>query len=262
MMKTILITGSTDGIGLEAAKRLIEQGHTVLLHGRNPAKMARIQETLPETPGFVADLSRFADIEALAQAIHARGDGLDVVIHNAGVYRSAKTTEDGLDMRFMVNTIAPYLLTRRLLPLLGKTGRIINVSSAAQAAVDLRALAGEVRLSDHAAYAQSKHALNIWTRDLAARTSESGPVLVAVNPGSMLGTKMVKQAFGVSGADIGIGADILIRAALSDEFAGASGRYFDNDSGRFTPARPHTAADTRLVHAIHDVLERAGVSPA
>ncbi|MCH9684249.1 MAG: oxidoreductase, partial [Deltaproteobacteria bacterium] len=58
--------------------------------------------------------------------------------------------------------------------------------------------------------------------------------------GSMLGTKMVKDAFGVAGDDIGIGADILVRAALADEFAAASGRYFDNDARRF--ASPHPDA--------------------
>ena len=91
-----------------------------------------------------------------------------------------------------MNTIAPFLLTRRLLPLLGASGRVINLSSAAQAAVNLRALVGEVQLSDNAAYAQSKLALTMWSRALALSLGRSGPSVVAVNPGSMLGTKMVK----------------------------------------------------------------------
>ena len=80
----------------------------------------------------------------------------------------------------------------------------------------------------------------MWSRSMALALKGDGPVIVAVNPGSMLGTKMVREGFGVAGGDIGIGADILIRAALSEEFAAAAGEYFDNDSGRFAP--PHADA--------------------
>jgi hypothetical protein len=73
---------------------------------------------------------------------------------------------------------------------------------------------------------------------MALSLKDDGPAIIAVNPGSMLGTKMVKQAFGVDGGDLRIGAEILCRAALADEFAAASGRYFDNDSGRFTSPHP------------------------
>ena len=82
------------------------------------------------------------------------------------------------------------------------------------------------------AYAQSKLAITIWTQELADRLP-TGPVVVAVNPGSLLASKMVKEGFGVSGNDLSIGADILIKAALDDSFADKSGAYFDNDTGRF-----------------------------
>lgn len=157
------------------------------------------------------------------------------------------------------STIAPYLLTQRLLPLLGTSGRVVNLSSAAQAPVDPEALAGRVRLADMAAYAQSKLALTMWSRHLALALASHGPVVVAVNPGSMLGSKMVKEGFGVEGADLRIGADILVRAALSDEFATASGNYFDNDSGRFAAPHPD-ALDRRkseaLVQEIETLLSR------
>ena len=160
-------------------------------------------------------------------------------------------------MRFVVNTIAPYLLTQRLLPLMETSARVINLSSAAQAPVDLAALAGGRKLDDMAAYAQSKLALTMWSRHLALVLGKDGPVVVAVNPGSMLGSKMVKEAFGVAGGDIGIGAKILVRAALSDEFADASGSYFDNDAGRF--AEPHPDAldprkSAQVVQAIEALL--------
>jgi NAD(P)-dependent dehydrogenase (short-subunit alcohol dehydrogenase family) len=247
MQKTIFITGSTDGIGLETARMLVSSGHNVLLHGRSPAKLEKVETTLAALPdggpveSYASDLSRMANVEALAKAVAERHTKLDVLVNNAGIFKvSTPMTPDGLDVRFAVNTIAPYLLTKRLLPLIGASGRVINVSSAAQSPVDKQALFGRVQLSDMAAYSQSKLALTMWSRTMSLSLGENGPAIIAVNPGSMLGTKMVKQAFGAAGGDLRIGAEILCRAALADEFAAASGRYFDNDSGQF--ASPHPDA--------------------
>ena len=267
MQKIILVTGSTDGIGLATAKMLLSQGHHVLLHGRNPAKLERAERTLSGLSGnarierYIADLSRMEEVEALTEAVAQRHQTLDVLINNAGVFRTANPiTQDGLDVRFVVNTIAPYLLTQRLLPLLGASGRIINVSSAAQAPVNPRALAGEVRVfDDFGAYAQSKLALNMWSRRMALLLQDKGPAIIAVNPGSLLGTKMVKDAFGMAGNDIGIGANILTRAALADEFGTASGQYFDNDSGRFASPHPdalHPQKTAEIVRVIEAVLAK------
>ena len=244
MPKTILITGSTDGIGMETARMLVSLGHHVLLHGRNPAKLEEVEKTLSADRGHVesyrADLSRMVDVETLAKAVANQHARLDVLINNAGVYHASNpVTQDDLDVRFVVNAIAPYLLTQRLMPLMGASGRVINASSAAQSPVNPAALTGRVKLTeDFTAYAQSKLALTMWSRALSLQ--ENSPVIIAVNPGSMLGSKMVKQAFGVAGGDIRIGAEILTRAALSDEFATVSGQYFDNDSGQF--ASPHPDA--------------------
>ena len=264
MQATVLITGSTDGIGLETARRMVSAGHRVLLHGRNPSKLDRALSELAALPGdgsvegFNADLSDLSEVEALAQAVAGQHTRLDALINNAGVFVAPETrTGDGLDVRFAVNAIAPYLLTKRLLPQLGSAGRVVNLSSAAQSPVDLEALAGKVELADGPAYAQSKLALTMWSRSLALELGDAGPVIVAVNPGSMLGTKMVKQAYGVAGADIGIGAEVLCRAALAPDFADASGRYFDNDSGHFASPHPD-ALDPRknasVVRAIEEVL--------
>ena len=262
MPKSILITGSTDGIGLEAAKVLYSQGHHVLLHGRNPAKLEAIEKTLSELSAdgritsYLADLSRLSQVNALSQAISENHEQLDVVINNAGVFRTADTfTEDGLDIRFAVNTIAPYLLTRRLLPLLGPAARVINLSSAAQSPVDLEALAGRTKIPDQLnAYAQSKLALTMWSRFLAQSEENSERVFVALNPGSLLATKMVKEGFGMAGNNIHIGSDILVRAALSDEFGESSGLYFDNDEGRFASPHPD-ALDPRKCQAVVDAIE-------
>lgn len=254
MPKTILITGATDGIGLLTARTLAAEGHKVLLHGRSADRLKAAAAEVggaPET--YRADLSDLSAVEALAHEILARHDRIDVLINNAGVYKIAETrTEAGLDTRFVVNTLAPYLLTQRLLPILPKDGRVVNLSSAAQAPVDIEGLRGTRALSHMEAYAQSKLAITIWTQELA-RALPEGPALIAVNPGSLLASKMVKEGFGVAGNDLAIGADILRRAALSDEFASASGRYFDNDSGAF--ARPHpAAADTAQVAAVMQAI--------
>ena len=263
MAKTILLTGATDGIGLETAKLLVSMGHRVLLHGRNPKKLADVENALAEpanggsVESYVADLSQMSDVEALAKAVTDKHTKLDVLINNAGVFKAPDTvTADGLDVRFAVNTIAPYLLTRRLLPLLSKNGRVINLSSAAQAPVNVKALAEALRLSDNAAYAQSKLAITMWSRQMALEFGDAGPVFVAVNPGSLLGTKMVKEAYGMAGGNVRQGADILCRAALDDGFAAASGQYFDNDSGKFAP--PHAdALDRRKSKKVVDAIEAA-----
>ncbi len=257
MTKTILITGSTDGIGLATAKQLAAQGHSILLHGRSADKLERAKSDVQDVKGsaivetYLADLSNLKEVEQLADAVKAKHETLDVLINNAGIFRVANpVTDDGQDVRFVVNTLAPYLLTHRLLPLLGNEGRVVNLSSAAQAPVNIAALKGEVNVGgDFSAYAQSKLALTMWTEQMAEELGANGPVLVAINPGSMLGSKMVTEGFGVAGGDIGIGADILSRAALSDEFADASGKYFDNDSQRFAAPHPF-AADKGNVEAV------------
>ena len=262
MQKTILITGSTDGIGLETAKTLAQQGHHVLLHGRNKIKLQQAEKTVSEisenarVESYLADLSDFANVEAMAKAVLEKHEKLDVLINNAGIYKTAEPiTKDGLDVRFVVNAAAPYLLTKKLLPLLGESGRVINLSSAAQSPVNLNALKGSVKIADDLqAYAQSKLAITMWSHFMALAHKHTGPVFIAVNPGSLLATKMVKEGFGMVGHDIHIGSEILTRLALADEFATASGQYFDNDIGQF--ASPHAdALDAQKCKEITETIE-------
>lgn len=244
MTKTILITGATDGIGLLTAKTLTAEGHNVLLHGRSADKLeAAAREVGGDPETYRADLSLLEDVNALVADVRAKHDTLDVLINNAGVLKVPNTqTDSGLDVRFMVNTIAPWALTVGLLPIIPKDGRVVSLSSAAQAPVNIKAMRSEQQLGHNEAYAQSKLALTIWSQELA-REHPDGPMFVSVNPGSLLATKMVKESYGMAGNDLRIGADILRRAAVSEEFANASGQYYDNDAGRI--ARPHPAAADR-----------------
>ena len=247
MKKTIMLTGATDGIGLETAKSLAALGHDILLHGRNADKLAALKSQLSSEStqsklySYIADLSIMEQVKQLALTIKQEHSRLDVLINNAGIYMTAdKVSADGFDIRFAVNTFAPYLLTKELLPLFNNSGRVINVSSAAQAPVEPDDLTKTESFSDGSAYAKSKLAITMWSRKLALDLGTNGPAIIAVNPASLLGSKMVQQAYGVAGGDLKIGADILVRAALSDEFASASGEYFDNDSGQF--GSPHKDA--------------------
>ncbi|MEM6439975.1 MAG: SDR family NAD(P)-dependent oxidoreductase [Pseudomonadota bacterium] len=260
MTKTILITGATDGIGLLTAKKLAAAGHEVLIHGRSAAKLAAAAEEIgSDARTYAADLADLAAVDALAEAVLADHPRLDVLINNAGVLKTPQTlTPSGQDVRFVVNTFAPYRLAQRLLPAMPSGGRIVNLSSAAQAPVDVAAMERAPRMDDMTAYAQSKLAITIWTREMA-KALPDGPVAVAVNPGSLLASKMVKQGFGVAGNDLNIGADILIDAALGERFADASGAYFDNDSGRF--ADPHAAAlDPVHSQAVMEAVERLSMA--
>ncbi len=240
-------------------------GHTVLLHGRDPEKLHTIAQSLQsEADGqpieqYVADLSRMSDVLSLANAVAENHQTLDALINNAGVFTVPESkTKEGLDIRFVVNTIAPYLLTKQLLSNMSGDGRVINLSSAAQSTVDFDAFLGKLSLSDSEAYAQSKLAIIMWSRDLARTLGDSGPSIIAINPGSFLGSKMVKEAYGREGKDLRIGAEILTRAVLDIEFSQSSGKYYDNDLGSF--AGPHLDAlvdqkNTNLVALMDSMLE-------
>lgn len=261
MNKTILITGSTDGIGLATAKSLLKLGHTVLIHGRSEAKLSATKKQLSGISGagkiytYTADLSRFDDVHQLVSKIENEHKSLDALINNAGVFiLDEVVSSDGLDVRFMVNTIAPYLLAKRLLPLLGNDGRVVNLSSAAQSSINPLELTKPSVLSDNAVYAKSKLALTMWSRQMALSIGVNGPVVVAVNPKSFLGSKMVEKAYGVAGGSLQIGADILVKSALSEEFSKATGLYFDNDIGQFT--QPHQdALDNNKIADVTDIIE-------
>ncbi|MFI3237331.1 MAG: SDR family NAD(P)-dependent oxidoreductase [Lachnospiraceae bacterium] len=241
-MKTILITGSTDGIGLETAKLLAKEGHNLLIHGRNAKKLDNVKKELLKSNSniktYLADLSILKNTENLAEEILATNEKIDVIINNAGVFvLDETTTKDRLDTRFAVNTISPYLLTKMLLPILSDKGRIVNLSSAAQTDIDFEAMRSGKKMSHDNAYAQSKLAIAMWGIELAEELGDKA-VVISVNPKSFLGSKMVKKAYGRQGYDLSIGANILYRASLSEEFAEKTGSYYDNDYKMFSNLHP------------------------
>ncbi len=139
MIKKVLLTGATDGIDLSTAKLLAAQGHYLLIHGRNESKLNETEKMLKnEFPlakfeHYRADLSKFGDVKAMLNSILEVHQSIDIVINNAGIFKTPDaTTHDGLDVRFVVNTFSPYIIAHTLLPILSEKGRIINLSSAAQ----------------------------------------------------------------------------------------------------------------------------------
>lgn len=254
--KRILITGATDGIGLETAKKLKSLGHKVIVHGRNLEKLKRVAEEL-DSDFFKADLSKLSEVKSMADSILEKYSHLDVLINNAGVFKTSNPrTSDGYDVRYVVNTFAPYLLTKKLLPIV-KQGRVINLSSAAQSSVNFEALLGKVEMNDFEAYAQSKLAITMWSRYLANQLKSDGPVIIAVNPASLLGTKMVKEGFNTSGNDIEIGVNILKDLSLNQEHANHSGEYYDNDNQRYAPPQADGLDDIKakqIVELLEEIL--------
>lgn len=263
-MKNILITGSTDGIGKLAAIKLAKEGHTISIHGRSPEKLSATISEIKEVSqnanilGFVADFSDLDSIKPLARQINKDVSKIDVLINNAGIYNSPIAhNKKGLDIRYVVNYLAPYLLTNELIPLLkkGEDARIINLSSAAQSSVSLEVLAGEAKQGERETYAQSKLALTMWSFYLANELNDI--TVIAVNPGSLLNTKMVIEAFGQHWASADKGADILYDLAVSEKYKGVTGKYFNNDSGSFANAHPdayNEAVINKLIEASNNII--------
>lgn len=236
-MKTILITGSTDGIGKLAALKLAKDGHQIYIHGRSAEKLSKVISEIKETSkndnihGFVADFSDLNAVRKMAIDVKTKLPKLDVLINNAGVFKSSVDHVKAGDIRFVVNYLAPYLFTEEIIPLLKQTSnpRIINLSSAAQSPVSLDALGGNQVLAVNASYAQSKLALTMWSFDLAKNNKDIS--VIAVNPGSLLNTRMVKEAYGQHWSPAEKGGDILYDLAVSNEYQDVTGKYFDNDKG-------------------------------
>ncbi len=257
MYKSIVITGSTDGIGKLTALKLAKEGHTLYLHGRDKSKLYTVVSEIKEASnnenikGFVADFSDLKAVSNMAEQIKKDVPKIDVLINNAGIFKS-KTTQNsiGLDIRIVVNYLAAFLLTNALLPILKKSEkpRIINLSSAAQSPVNKLVLCGKEYTTENSSYAQSKLALTMWSFHLAKQ--EPNITVIALNPGSLLNTKMVKEAFGEHWSPAEKGVDVLADLAISNAYKNDSGKYFDNDKGDpkgyFSTAHPDAYSQDKI----------------
>lgn len=142
--KIILITGATDGIGKEAVKMLVKEGHKVIIHGRNPVKIKKVMEEIKtefkdaDLDSAESDLLSFKQIVNMVQSLKEKYDHIDVLINNAGAVfdNQRKLTEDKEERTFQLNVFSPFLLSHLLLPLLqkSKSGRIIFEGSSAHSA--------------------------------------------------------------------------------------------------------------------------------
>jgi NAD(P)-dependent dehydrogenase (short-subunit alcohol dehydrogenase family) len=262
-MKTVLVTGATDGIGRETARQLLGHGMRVLVHGRSQAKATRhAAELAGEKPGAQTtpvwgDLSGMDEVVMLARQVREAAPSLDVLINNAGVFeKRRRVTGDGFETTMAVNHFAPFLLTRHLLAVLAAApaGRVITVSSIAHQSgrLDLKDLTFAHGYDGYEAYAASKLANILFTRALAERLTGTTVTANALHPG-VIGTKLLRAGFDIGGAPVEQGARTSVYLAVSDKVAGLSGRYFV-DSREVAPSR--TARDESLAEALWVESER------
>ena len=236
--KAVLVTGSTDGVGRLVAKKLGEAGARVLVHGRNKERGEEVVSEIREHGGnaelLIADLASLAEVRKLAEIISKNTDRLDVLINNAGVGSGGpsgkrQTSADGHELRFAVNYLAGFLLTRLLLSLIRKStpARIVNVASAGQQPIDFSDLMLTQGYNGTRAYCQSKLAQIMFTIDLARELKGSGIIVNCLHPATYMDTTMVRQAGVTPWSTVEQGAEAILNLAISPELEGKTGRYFD-----------------------------------
>lgn len=233
LKKTVLLTGATDGLGKGIAEELARRGATLLLHGRDAVRLeALAKELSAETTvrTYRADLSSLAEVRALAKAVLAAEDRLDVLVNNAGIGTTVPTVEraesrDGFELRFAVNYLSHYLLTRELTPLLEKSSpsRIVQVSSAGQQAIDFDDPQITRGYNGRRAYCQSKLAQITQAVAQAGALQAKGITINALHPATFMNTKIVPNP--ISTIEEGVTATMHLIA--DDDVADVTGHYFN-----------------------------------
>jgi NAD(P)-dependent dehydrogenase (short-subunit alcohol dehydrogenase family) len=272
--QTILITGTTSGLGRELAQALASQGATVLLHARDPKRGMEILNQIKEQTGneklafYGADLASLQETANLAQRIAAEQDRLDVLVNNAAVGFGKDTSEreqshDGYELRFAVNYLAPYVLTEGLLPLLTASvpARIVNVASVGQAPLDFGDLMLTQDYNGVTAYRQSKVAMIAWTFDVAERLSGSGVTVNALHPASLMPTKMVLEAGWNVMSSVEEGVAATMRLVVAPELDGVNGKFFDGlRPARAIPQAYDKKMRNELAGVTKELIASAGVN--
>jgi retinol dehydrogenase 14 len=269
----VLITGATSGLGRATALALAGSGADVLLVGRDPERGDRVladAQVAGAGPGsalLLYDLSSQRQVRELADQLHQRLDRLDVLVNNAGVdVGRREVTDDGLELTFAVNHLAPFLLTALVMDLLEAAGaaRVITLTSGAhhQGKIDFEDLQGERRFSGQRAYNQSKLANVLFTLELARRLGGRPLTANCVDPGWVKGTNLGRtaslglQLMALAMAPVMVtpakGADTVVWAATAPELADQSGQYFKQRAARDPSKR---ARDPELARRLWEKSE-------
>ena len=238
MSKTILITGATDGIGKATAERLSAAGHEIIIHARSDENGKRVVSEIQQKTGnsavkyVAADLGKLSEIDKMVAELFRKFKKIDVLINNAGVYRTRKNSlPNGLEETFMVNHLAPFYLTSKLLPLLRESqqARIINVSSMIHAStIDFNNLQGEMYFDGDNAYSVSKLCNILFTYKLADELKDSKITVNAAHPG-VINTKLLIAGWGAIGENVKYAAERFSYLALNEELKSITGKYFINN---------------------------------
>ena len=251
---TILVTGSTEGLGLAAAQQLSRAGHTVLVHGRSPEKVAGIVEALKTkggaAHGFVADLSSMEDVRNMGAKVAQEWPKLDGLLNNAGSFDgdytgSRVTTKEGNEYTLAVNVLAPFLLTALLLPSLiaSGAGRVVissSVSMGEDRFLDDLQLEARGAYSAHRAYSLSKLCDAMLSQELHARYGDPPRLTFnTMDPTDQVGmgadTKMLRAGWGSWGGSCDkatISADMM----MAEAWAARSGHGFSRRREIANPA--------------------------
>ncbi|MFI0711532.1 SDR family NAD(P)-dependent oxidoreductase [Streptomyces inhibens] len=249
--RTLLITGATQGLGRGIAHDLAARGHTVLLHGRDRTRLdaaaAELRAAAPDAVvrTYLADLADLDQVHAMAGRIRAAEPRLDGLVNNAVAGGSAEPlrrelSRQGHELRFAVNHLAPYTLTRDLLPLLTASApaRVVNVASIGQEAIDFDNVMLERDYEGLRAYCRSKLALIMATFELAAELDGTGVTVNTLHPAHLMDTNGVREYGLTPATGIDEGVRPTVRLLLDPDLDSTTGRYFD----QFADTRAHDQA--------------------
>jgi NAD(P)-dependent dehydrogenase (short-subunit alcohol dehydrogenase family) len=222
--KVVLITGATDGLGRGLAREAAAGGGIVLVHGRSQERVDATLAELPGARGYRADLASLEEVRRLAGEIRDAESRLDVLVNNAGIGTGERElSREGYELRFAVNYLAGFLLTRELLPLLESSApaRIVNVASAGQMPIDFDDVMLERDYSGARAYAQSKLAQIMFTIELADLLDGQELTVNALHPATYMPTKIVSSPI----STLEEGVEATMRLVADPGLDGVSGRF-------------------------------------
>jgi NAD(P)-dependent dehydrogenase (short-subunit alcohol dehydrogenase family) len=257
--KTILVTGSTDGVGRYVAERLAADGASVIVHGRDRARgealVGRIEKSGGKARFLQADLASLAEVRALAETVRRETDGLDVLVNNAGIGTAGGKRElsaDGFELRFAVNYLAGFLLTRLLMPLIEARApsRIVNVSSAGQQPIDFSDVMLTHGYSGVRAYCQSKLAQVLFTIDLAEELKGRNITVNCLHPATYMDTTMVRVSGTRPISTVEEGGRAILQLVESPALAGRTGLYFNGLRESRADAQAYEAQARKQLRAL------------